>query len=103
MPAGGASLARRGRPRPRSPPSGRPVLLRTSARWQAGRFEKEKTMEATEGSAPRSSRRSFLLTGAAAGATAAGGRLLSDPTPARAGGGLTPGDAAILRFLAALE
>jgi Ferritin-like domain len=74
------------------------------ARWQAGRFDKEKIMEATEGSTPRSSRRSFLLTGAAAGATTiAGGRLLADPAPARASGGLTPGDAAILRFLAALE
>jgi Ferritin-like domain len=61
-------------------------------------------MEATEASAPRSSRRSFLLTGAAAGAaTVTGGRLLADPAPARATGGLTPGDAAILRFLAALE
>jgi Ferritin-like domain len=30
-------------------------------------------------------------------------RLLADPTPALAAGGLTPGDAAILRFLAALE
>jgi hypothetical protein len=61
-------------------------------------------MEATEVSAPRSDRRSFLLTGAAAGAaTIAGGGLLADPTSARASGGLTPGDAAILRFLAALE
>ena len=61
-------------------------------------------MDATEVSTPRSSRRSFLLTGAAAGAaTIAGGRLLADPASARASGGLTPGDAAILRFLAALE
>jgi Ferritin-like domain len=61
-------------------------------------------MEATDVSAPRSNRRSFLLTGAAAGAaTIAGGTLLADPTQARATGGLTPGDAAILRFLAALE
>jgi Ferritin-like domain len=61
-------------------------------------------MEATDVSAPRSDRRSFLLTGAAASAaTIAGGRLLADPESARASGGLTPGDAAILRFLAALE
>src|ERR671934_2620851 len=61
-------------------------------------------MEATDVSAPRSNRRSFLLTGAAAGAaTIAGGKLLADPGSARASGGLTPGDAAILRFLAALE
>ena len=61
-------------------------------------------MEATDVSAPRSNRRSFLLTGAAAGAaTIAGGKLLAESAPARASGGLTPGDAAILRFLAALE
>jgi len=61
-------------------------------------------MEAKEESTPRSSRRSFLLTGAAAGAaTIAGERLLADPAPAHASGGLTPGDAAILRFLGALE
>jgi hypothetical protein len=61
-------------------------------------------MEATDVSAPRSSRRSFLLTGAAAGAaTIGGGKLLADPASARASGGLSPGDAAILRFLAALE
>ncbi|MGN6431391.1 MAG: ferritin-like domain-containing protein [Gaiellaceae bacterium] len=45
-----------------------------------------------------------MAKGAAAGAaTIAGGRLLVDATPAHASGGLTPGDAAILRFLAALE
>jgi hypothetical protein len=61
-------------------------------------------MEATEESEDRSSRRSFLLKGAAAGAaTVAAGRLLADATPAAASGGLTPGDAAILRFLAAAE
>ncbi|HKD32775.1 MAG TPA: hypothetical protein VKB73_04815, partial [Gaiellaceae bacterium] len=61
-------------------------------------------METTEEPREGTSRRSFLLTGAAAGAAALGaGRLLSDPPTALATGGLTPGDAAILRFLAALE
>jgi Ferritin-like domain len=61
-------------------------------------------MEATEQSAHLSSRRSFLLKGAAVGAATMGaGRLLADPPEASADGGLTPGDAAILRFLAALE
>jgi Ferritin-like domain len=74
------------------------------ALWQAGRFAKEKTMEATEQSEHRSSRRSFLIKGAAAGAATMGaGRLLAEPPKAVASGGLTPGDAAILRFLAALE
>jgi hypothetical protein len=61
-------------------------------------------METTEQSEHLSSRRSFLLKGAAAGAaTLAAGRLLAEATPAAASGGLTPGDAAILRFLAAAE
>jgi Ferritin-like domain len=61
-------------------------------------------MEATEQFDHRSSRRSFLIKGAAAGAAATSmGRLLADPPAAFASGGLTPGDAAILRFLAALE
>jgi hypothetical protein len=61
-------------------------------------------MEATEQSTHQSTRRRFLLTGAAAGAAAMGaGRLLAEPAPALASGGLTPGDAAILRFLAAAE
>jgi ferritin-like protein len=61
-------------------------------------------MEATELSEHRSSRRSFLIKGAAAGAATIGaGRLLAEPPKAVASGGLTPGDAAILRFLAALE
>jgi hypothetical protein len=50
------------------------------------------------------SRRTFLIGGLAAGAgTLSAGRLLADPSPARAAGGLTPGDAAILRFFAAAE
>jgi len=61
-------------------------------------------MEATEQSEHLSSRRSFLLKGAAVGAAGLGaGRLLAEATPASASGGLTPGDAAILRFLAAAE
>jgi Ferritin-like domain len=61
-------------------------------------------MEATEQSKHVSTRRSFLVKGAAAGAATIGaGRLLTDPPGALASGGLTPGDAAILRFLAALE
>src|SRR5690349_24064601 len=64
----------------------------------------ERTMEATEQSAHLSDRRSFLLKGAAVGAAAMGAeRLLADPPRAAASGGLTPGDAAILRFLAAAE
>jgi ferritin-like protein len=50
------------------------------------------------------SRRSFLLTGAALGAgTLGAGRFLADAPPASAGNGLTRGDVAILRFLAAAE
>ena len=61
-------------------------------------------MATTEEPQQGTTRRSFLLTGAAAGAAAVGaGRLLAEPAIARASGGLTPGDAAILRFLAALE
>jgi Ferritin-like domain len=55
--------------------------------------------------AAATSRRSFLLTGAAVGAGAAGaGLLTAESARAMAStGGLTSGDAAILRFLAALE
>ena len=50
------------------------------------------------------SRRSFLIKGAAAGVgTIAAGGLLTNAAPALASGGLTRGDAAILRFLAAAE
>ena len=48
-------------------------------------------------------RRSFLLKGAAVGAGAVGAGLLADTPVADARGGLTKGDAAILRFLAAAE
>ncbi len=53
--------------------------------------------------AESTNRRSFLLKGAAVGAGAVGAGLLADAPAARASGGLTKGDAAILRFLAAAE
>jgi len=69
-------------------------------------------MEASEQSQDLTSRRSFLLKGAAVGAASLGaGGLLLEPSEALAKprpkggpkGGLTKGDAAILRFLAAAE
>jgi hypothetical protein len=48
-------------------------------------------------------RRSLLVKGAAAGATIGAAGVLGDVSPAFAAGGLTPGDEAILRFLAAAE
>jgi hypothetical protein len=66
------------------------------------RIQKEEIMETTE--QHLDTRRAFLLKGAAVGAGAIGtGRLLADPSSASASGGLTPGDAAILQFLAAAE
>jgi hypothetical protein len=65
---------------------------------------KEEIMGTAEQSEHRTSRRSFLVKGAAVGAVALGaGRVLADPPAAMASGGLTKGDAAILRFLAAAE
>jgi hypothetical protein len=61
-------------------------------------------MEPTEQPELRSSRRSFLVKGAALGAATVGaGRVLANPPVAVASGGVSPGDGAILRFLAALE
>jgi Ferritin-like domain len=61
-------------------------------------------MDTSESSQHLTSRRSFLLKGAAVGAGSIGaGRLLADPPKAFAAGGLTKGDADILRFLAAAE
>jgi Ferritin-like domain len=60
-------------------------------------------METTEQTDQGTTRRRFLAAGAATGATIAAGRFLAEAAPAAASGGLTPGDAAILRFLAALE
>jgi hypothetical protein len=65
---------------------------------------KEEIMETTEQVELGTSRRSLLVKGAAVGAgTLGAGRLLADASPAFASGGLTKGDAAILRFLAAAE
>jgi Ferritin-like domain len=62
-------------------------------------------METPEEQGNLTSRRSFLAKGAVAGAATFGvGRLVLEATPAFAhAGGLTRGDAAILRFLAAAE
>src|SRR6266568_8356951 len=49
------------------------------------------------------SRRSFLGTSLAVGAGTLGAGLLANAPTARASGGLTPGDAALLRFAAAAE
>jgi hypothetical protein len=71
--------------------------------------EKEDIVRTTEQPRHLTSRRSFMLRGAAAGAGAiSAGRLVTDPSPAFAHGrgkcrGLTKGDVAILRFLAAAE
>jgi len=68
------------------------------------RLREEKLMEASEQSRDLTSRRSFLLKGAAVGAASLGaGGVLLEPSEALASGGLTKGDAAILRFLAAAE
>jgi hypothetical protein len=67
-------------------------------------FRKEEIMETTEQSEHLTSRRSFLVKGAAVGAGTLGvGRLFANVSPAFASGGLSKGDAAILRFLAAAE
>src|SRR6266480_7234405 len=75
-------------------------------------IREEKLMEESEQSQVLTSRRSFLLKGAAVGAASLGaGGLLLEPSEALAKprpkggpkGGLTKGDAAILRFLAAAE
>jgi len=60
-------------------------------------------MATTEQTTQGISRRSLLLKGAAGAAAITAGRVLADASPATASGGLTPGDAAILRFLAAAE
>ncbi len=61
-------------------------------------------METAERTEQLTTRSAFLLKGAAVGAgTIAVGRLLTAPSRAFASGGLTPGDADILRFLAAAE
>jgi hypothetical protein len=72
--------------------------------WSQREIPEEEIMETTEESERLTSRRSFLVKGATAGAgILGGGRLLAAASPAFASGGLTRGDAAILRFLAAVE
>ena len=67
-------------------------------------MENENIVESAGQSWRVTDRRSFLLKGAAVGAGAIGAsRLLADPAPASADGGLTRGDVAILQFLAAAE
>ena len=67
-------------------------------------MENENMVQSAEQSWRVTDRRSFLLKGAAVGAGAIGAsRLLADPAPASADGGPTPGDVAILQFLAAAE
>ena len=61
-------------------------------------------MDRTQQSGHLTTRRSFVLKGAAVGAGAiAATRLLADPPAASASAGLTEGDVAILQFLAAAE
>ena len=60
-------------------------------------------MEPTQPFKRRTTRRSFMLSSAAAGAGTIGAGLLTGASPAFAEGGLTNGDEAILRLFAALE
>ena len=67
---------------------------------------KERALEGqSKLSTQRASRRTFLLKGLAVGAGAAGSGLLANALPvfAKTAGKLTSGDAAILRFLSAIE
>src|SRR5690348_15584411 len=75
------------------------------ARVDAGTQEETIMVPRSKQSSTAPSRRSFLRTGLAVGAGAIGAGLVPQglAAPADASGGLTPGDAAILRFLAALE
>jgi hypothetical protein len=80
------------------------TLLARNGTKRDVKFRKEEIMDRTEHSEHLTSRRSFLVKGAAVGAgTLGAGRLLANASPAFASGGLTKGDAAILRFLAAAE
>src|SRR3954449_858118 len=83
-----------------------------AARRDGSNVREERMMEESEQPQDQTSRRSFLLKGAAVGVASLGaGGLLLDPSEALAKarpkggskGGLTKGDAAILRFLAAAE
>src|SRR5713226_3788876 len=108
MSAGEPFFAQPARPLPRAPPGERVTALRCICRsLLLAELQKEEIMETTEQSEHVTSRRSFLVGGLAVGAgTVGAARLFAHASPAFAdagSGGLTPGDAAILRFLAAAE
>jgi hypothetical protein len=84
--------------------AGRRILRPKRDRISVRQLERAEIVETTNQPDHLTSRRSFVLRGASAGAGAiAAGRLLANPPRALASGGLTRGDAAILQFLAALE
>jgi hypothetical protein len=104
MDAGEPFFAQPAQPLARAPPRMRSPAPAHPPTRRHGRFEKEEIVETTQQSEYLSSRRSFLLKGAAVGAASLGaGGVLLEPSEALASGGLTKGDAAILRFLAAAE
>jgi hypothetical protein len=74
-------------------------LLTTSISSNSDRYDKQKTKRPVSSL----SRRSFLGKSLAVGAGTIGGGLLANVPTAKASGGLTRGDAALLRFPAALE
>ena len=74
-------------------------LLTTSISSNSDRYDKQKTKRPVSSL----SRRSFLGKSLAVGAGTIGAGLLAIVPAAKASGGLTPGDAALLRFPAALE
>ena len=74
-------------------------LLTTSISSNSDRHDKQKTKRPVSSL----SRRSFLGKSLAVGAGTIGAGLLANVPAAKASGGLTPGDAALLRFPAALE
>ena len=74
-------------------------LLTTSISSNSDRYDKQKTKRPVSSL----SRRSFLGKSLAVGAGTIGAGLLANVPTAKASGGLTPGDAALLRFPAALE
>jgi hypothetical protein len=74
-------------------------LLTTSISSNSDRYDKQKTKRPVSSL----SRRSFLGKSLAVGAGTIGAGLLANVPTAKASGGLTPGDAALLQFPAALE
>jgi hypothetical protein len=74
-------------------------LLTTSISSNSDRYDKQKTKRPVSSL----SRRSFLGKSLAVGAGTIGAGLLANVPTAKASGGLTAGDAALLRFPAALE